>query len=145
MPLEAFSDEWSLACCERVNARGRFRVVGSTWNDAVILVLRAHPDGGVPEARAVFLDLYRGECRQARGATPPDFERAEFVLAAQPATWRRVLLGELDPITAVMFGKLRLEKGSLPALMPYAAAAREMVAAAAEVEAVLPGDAPGTP
>lgn len=141
MPLEAFSEEWSHACCERLNARERFRSVGSGWVSPVILVMRADPARGIPEARAVFLDLYLGECRQARVATPMDFESAEFVLAAQPTTWRRMLQGEQDPITAVMFGKLRLEKGSLPALMPYAAAAREMVAAASEVGAELPGAA----
>lgn len=143
MPLEAFTEEWSRACRESLNARERFRSVGSSWVSPVILVMRADPARGVPEARAVYLDLYRGECRQARVATPMDFERAEFVLAAQPSTWRRIFRGEQDPITAVMFGKLRLEKGSLPTLMPYAAAAREMVAAASAVETELPGAAGG--
>ena len=35
---------------------------------------------------------------------------------------------DLDPISAVMFGRLKLRKGSLPALIPHAAAARELVA-----------------
>lgn len=141
MTLVAFSEEWSRACCERLNARERFRSVGAAWVGSVVLVLRADAARGVPQALAVHLDLYRGECRQARVATPADLERAEFVLAAAPSTWRRILRGEQDPITAVMFGKLKLEKGALSALLPYAAAAREMVAAAGEVEAAVPGEA----
>lgn len=139
MPLVAFSDEWGRACCERLNARERYRSVAADWISPVVLVLKADPSRGVAEDRAVFLDLYRGECRQARVAGPEDFERAEFVFSAAIPTWGRMLRGEQDPITAVMFGRLKLERGSLAALMPYAAAAREMVEAAAEVDAVVPG------
>ena len=140
MALEAFSEEWSRACCERLNGRERYRSVAGNWSSPVVLVMRADPASGVEADRAVFLDLFRGECRGARVAAPEDFERAEFVLTAEVATWRRLLRAEQDPISAVVFGRLRLEKGSLAALMPYVAAAREMVAAAGEVETALPGD-----
>lgn len=140
MALEAFSEEWSRACCEQLNARERFRSFAADWISPVVLVMKAHPASGLEQDRAVYLDLFRGECRGARVADSEDFRRAEFVLLAEVATWRRLLHGEQDPISAVLFGKLKLDKGAIAALMPYAAAAREMVAAAAEIDARLPGD-----
>lgn len=140
--MQAFTEEWSQACCQQLNARERYRSVAGDWISPVILVMKADPARGVPEDRAVFLDLYRGECRGARMAAPEDFGRAEFVFSAAAVTWGRMLRGEQDPITAVMFGRLKLEQGSLSSLMPYAAAAREMVEAAAGVAAEVPGAVP---
>ena len=138
MPHEVFTDDWSRACRARLNSREGYRRVAATWRNPVILLMRADPALGLAEHRAVYLDLADGECRDARVATAADFDAATYVLAADAAQWRRILDGQLDPITAIMFGKLRLEKGALASLVPYSAAAREMVAAVAEVESHFP-------
>jgi ribonucleoside-diphosphate reductase beta chain len=137
--LEAFSDEWSRACAERINRHDGYREAAARWDDPMVLVLSGAP--GAQASRAVYLDLAHGRCRQARAATDADRERATYVLAAGADVWRRILAGDLNPIAALMQRKLRLERGGLLSLMPHARAARELVAAVAEVEAVFPGDA----
>jgi len=45
-----------------------------------------------------------------------------------------------DPLFALMGGKLKLERGSVSALLPFARAAKEMVTAATRVPTRFPGD-----
>lgn len=143
--MEVFSEEWSSACCARLNARGRYRELGRTWNHPVALVMRPAPALGVERSRAVYLDLAGGVCSEARPAGAADLERADFVLSAEVKEWKRLLGGDLDPITAVMFGKLKLEKGSMTSLLPHASVARELISAAREVGGTFPVRRSGAP
>lgn len=140
MPTEVFTEAWARACCEALNASERYRRAAAEWEWPIVLAMTADPAHGVPEARAFHLDLFRGECRGTRPATEEDRERAAYVMEAGPGAWREILSGRLEPVTALMQGKLRLARGSLFALARYADAAREMVAAAGTVDAVFPGD-----
>ena len=136
--MEVFTEEWGRTCCEEMNRRESYRAAAAEWEGAVVLVMERDPALGVEEDRAFLLDLHRGECRGTRPATEDDLARAPYVMRAGPAAWRHILDGELDPIAAVMSGKLRLARGSLFSLARFTAAAREMVAAAAAVEADYP-------
>ena len=140
MPSEVFTEEWSRACCRALNGRAAYAAVAADWRDAVVLVMGADASLGIREERAVFLDLYEGACRGTRLATAEDRAAAPFVLRAEAATWRRLLSGRLEPISAVLGGELRLERGSLMAMARYASAAREMLAAAAEAGGTFPAD-----
>jgi len=136
--MEVFTEEWGRACCEEMNRRESYRTAAAEWEAAVVLVMERDPALGVEEDRAFRLDMYRGECRGARPATDADLAEAPYVMRATPAAWRHMLEGELDPVTAVMSGKLRLTRGSVFSLARYTAAAREMVAAAGAVDAYFP-------
>ncbi|HEV2148894.1 MAG TPA: SCP2 sterol-binding domain-containing protein [Longimicrobiaceae bacterium] len=136
--MEVFTEEWSQACCDELNRREVYRGAAAEWEAPVVLVMERDPALGVEEDRAFLLDLHRGECRGTRRATEDDMAQVSYVMRATPAAWRHILDGELDPITAVMTGRLRLARGSLLSLARYTAAAREMVAAAGAVEATFP-------
>jgi putative sterol carrier protein len=138
VPTEVFTDEWSRACCRALNERPNYAAVAADWRDAVVLVMGADPALGIDAERAVYLDLYEGACRGTRIATPEDRASAPFVLRAEAESWRRILSGDTDPVSAAMRGELRLERGSLMALAMYAPAAREMLAAASEAGGVFP-------
>lgn len=84
------------------------------------------------------MDLWHGECRAARVATETDLESATFVLAGSAANWRDLLTGRIAPLMAMMGGKIRLTRGSMAALLPYAAAAKELIAAAIKMESTFP-------
>ena len=142
LAAEVFTEEWSRLCCERLNARANYRVAAAEWTDAVVLCMAADPAHGIHADRAVYLDLHRGECRGTRAASEVDLTSAPIVLRAPAAAWRLMLETGADPVTMVMQGRLRLERGSLFVLARYAAAAREMLAAAAEAGGVFPEAAP---
>ena len=137
MASEAFSEEWSQQWCDILNNRPSYQEAAATWEGGVALLMTR--DGSSDsEWRAVFLDLWHGSCRAARVATPADLEEARYILSGTSPTWRGILSGKLAPLTAVMTGKIRLTKGSVGALVPYAAAARELVAAAMVMEISFP-------
>lgn len=136
---EVFTEAWAREACVRLNEREGYRTAGAGWKEPIVLVMAA--DGaGIPEDRAVYLDLYDGACRGTRVATADDLARAPYVLRADAATWKRLLAAETDPVAALMKGQLKLVRGNLFVLAKYTAAAKEMVAAAAEAGGTFPGE-----
>lgn len=133
-PLDAFGQAWADAYKQALNANEDYAEAGETWEGPIALKLRAAPDHGIPEDRAVLLDLWHGECRQATAMGAEEAtEAAEYVIEADRSTWRKVLDGDLDPLKGLMFGKLRLTKGKLRKLIPYTKASQQMVASAQDV------------
>lgn len=128
---EVFSQPWAEDWARGINASEAHREAARTWEGGIVFCTG---EPGEPGARAVFLDLWHGDCRAARTAGRPEWDEARFVIRAPLATWREVLSGRLAPITALMTGRLKVTKGSVAALLPYVAAARELVNAAARVE-----------
>jgi putative sterol carrier protein len=66
-------------------------------------------------------------------ATAQDMATAPFVIAADIIKWRRVLDGSLDPLGAIMLGKLKVVRGSVGQIAVYAAAAKQLVECAKAV------------
>jgi putative sterol carrier protein len=134
---EVFSHDWAVACGEQINANEDYRKAARKWEWPLVLTMTADSKLGLPE-RSVYLDLFHGDCREARAAGAADQESAPFVISADPHVWKRVLDRDLEPIFGLMRGKLKLAKGSLVALLPYVTAAKEMVLSAACVDTRFP-------
>ncbi len=123
-----FSDAWAKACQAEINASETYREAAATWEDPVAFAIEG--DG----ARGVFVDLWHGECRQARTAVAGDIDRAPYVIAGDEAAWEDVLDGSLEPLNALVTGRLRLVKGNIGALAFHIRSARELVNCAARVQ-----------
>lgn len=140
MPLEIFTPEWIAAWAARLNASAEYKQAAAAWEWPLILEMEEEP---ARARRQIYLDLFRGECRAARVAHPEDFARAPYVIGAKREHWEQTLRGELDPLVAIARGKLKLQKGGLFTLARYSNAAKQLVAAAREVDAPLPPTEPG--
>jgi putative sterol carrier protein len=138
MSYEMFTHDWAVACGEQINANEDYRKAARNWHWPLVLTMTEAPGLSLSE-RSVYLDLFEGDCREARAARPGDAESVPYVIRADPKTWKQVLERDLEPILGLMRGKLKLAKGSLVSLLPYVAAAREMVLSAACVETRYPG------
>lgn len=138
MPTEVFTEEWAVACCQALNASERYRESAAGWEGAIVLVMAADPAHGVHTDRAVYIDAHQGACRGSRLAGEDEAGTAPFVFRADVPAWKRLLGGDLDPVTAVMQGKLKLVRGGLFTVAKYATAAKEMIAAAAHVNGTFP-------
>jgi putative sterol carrier protein len=93
---------------------------------------------GIPAERAVIADLWHGDSRSAKAVGTDELEDVPYLIKAKPAVWKDVLAGRTDPIVGLMGGKLKLAKGGLFALLPYAKAAKELVASAIAVDTSFP-------
>ena len=120
------SDEWLTIYRDRINASPEYREAAATWEGAVGFVFEAERDRGVPEDLWLVLDLWHGECREAKMVEPGEGERAPYLIRAPYFRWKEVVRGELDPVKGMMQGKLRLQ-GDLATIVRYVRAANELV------------------
>jgi putative sterol carrier protein len=125
-------EEWISMYRDRINASADYREAAATWEGAVAFVIEAEPDRGVPEDVWMLLDLWHGECRDARMIQPTDADRAPYVIRAPYSRWKDVLRGDLDPVKGMMQGKLRLQ-GDIATVVRYVRAADELVRLTGEV------------
>jgi len=98
------------------------------------MIVRADPDRGLEQDAGIVLDVHEGECRDARfveGESDP--ADAEFVIVGTYARWRDVIEGRLDPIKAMMEGKLKLARGHLPTIIRFVEPSRRIVCNASRV------------
>jgi putative sterol carrier protein len=138
--MEVFTEEWARACCQALNRSEAYKASAATWEGEIILQMSADPAQGVGADRSVYIDTHRGECRRAHVAGEDEIARAAFAFRADPATWKRLLAREVEPVAAIMQGRLRLVRGNLFALAKYSQAAKDMVSAAGEAGGTFPGD-----
>ena len=133
-----FSDSWVKGWGEKLSTSDVYRATASKWEGDIVLVMEPDDGLGVTERQTVYLDLWHGDCRDTRVATEEDEREAAYVISASAHSWREILEGSLDPIMALMRGRLTLKKGSLASLLPYTSAAKELVVSAREVETIFP-------
>lgn len=133
--MEAFSEDWARNWCLALNQDPAFRAAAATWAGDVTLVMTQSSAPTAPQ-QSVRVRIHHGECRTA--VADADLTESSYVLTATGSAWRELLAGRQNPLTALMAGKLRLTGGSLMALMPYAAMARELIRLAVEMNASIP-------
>ena len=138
MAAEIFSNDWAELWSDSINANDDYKKAATKWEGAIGMVMTPDADMGVPEERIVIADLWHGDCRGAKAATAAELEDTPYLIKAEPAAWKSVLGGKTDPIVGLMGGKLKLAKGSLFALLPYAKAAKELVQSAIDVDTSFP-------
>ena len=129
MDAYLFSDAWAKACQIELNASAAYRESAATWEGAVVFIRR-----DAAGERGVYVDLWHGECREARTLADGDVDRAPYVINGEEQAWADVLGGSLDPLVALALGRLKLVKGSLGALAFHIRSSRELVAAASRVQ-----------
>ncbi|MBI1810276.1 MAG: Fis family transcriptional regulator [Gemmatimonadetes bacterium] len=133
-----FSPEWAEAFKAVIAGDIHYRTAAKGWTWPIALVLAAAPALGYPDDLAVELELSRGECTSAR-LVPAGTVTAPFVLRADYATWKEIVLGQLDPLVAV--SRRRVEfTGAMMTLLVHARAAQAMVACAQRIPTRFPDD-----
>jgi putative sterol carrier protein len=133
------SQEWFDAFVDAINASDEYRDAAAEWEGDIAFHVQAEPDKGVPDDVWARLDLWHGTCR---GGGPIHAERglaAAYVLTAPYTRWKEVVRGELDPIRAMMQGKLRV-RGDLPTIVRQVRAANELVRLLGEVPTSFPDE-----
>ncbi|MEL6821386.1 MAG: R2-like ligand-binding oxidase [Calditrichota bacterium] len=136
MSFEAFSSEWTTRWISEINNSQDYRSAGSNWRWPLVLTMTDIPG---KHDRSIYLDLFEGQCRDARIATADDQAEAPYRISADMDIWQRLLSGELDPISSLMRGKLKLQRGKLFTLAKYGNAAKQLVISARSLDTVFPG------
>ncbi len=146
------SDEWIASFKEKINSNPNYRQSGAKWEHGTIALvmeldpqtiseLKNNPAGGgqfeqTETGVGIWLDLYRGECREAKRANLEDAQKAKFIIRSNYPNWKTVLRKQLDPVKGMMQGKLKL-KGDLPTIVRFVKAAQDLVDSATMVDTKL--------
>ena len=140
MGYEVFTHEWAQAWKDELNRSDKYKRARRTWEWPLGLVMEADPDFGIDDDRAIYVDLYHGECREARVATAEDLDRVPYIVAADPETWRDLRDGKLEAIGAILRGRMQLKKGSMLVMARYVGAANELTQAVARIDTTFPNE-----
>ncbi len=135
MSLDLFGADWLNAWQRELNANVAYRDAAAQWEWPLILCACGE-DGS--QKVCAYLDLWRGECREARPAIAQDDERARFSISGSFAVWKQVLDGRLEVVSAIMLRRLTLDKGSVSSLLGYIGAAKALVVTAAALDTAYP-------
>ena len=133
-----FTPDWAHALREAINTDADYKAAASKWIWPVALVLDATPTLGYDEPVAVELTLDRGTCH-AVAVIAPAAITAPFTLRATYPTWKRVVTGSLDAVTAVTMGEVKFT-GALTTLLLHVGAAKALVGAAQKVPTAFPDE-----
>jgi putative sterol carrier protein len=126
-------DEWIAALKEEINSNPEYKESGASWEAGqVCFVVKANPAIGLPEDRYIMLDLYHGECRDAKAVDAETGTGAAFLITAGYDRWKQLFRGELDAVRAMMMGQISI-KGNLGLLMKYTKAAKDLLACGGRV------------
>jgi putative sterol carrier protein len=117
----------------QINDSEPYRYAAADWEGDIAFRVMAEPDRGVPADLWGYLDLWHGSCRDARAIAAAEADAAAYTLSAPYSRWKDVVRGELDPIKAMMQGKLRV-RGDLPTIVRYVKAANELVRLTGQVD-----------
>ncbi len=130
------TEEWVAEFKKQVDEKPDYKEGGKNWRDGVIvLIINAKPQVGIDADFNIYLDLYEGQCRQARVCGNEEVGDQPFVIRGEYDRWKLVVLDQLEPVKAMMQGKLKLT-GDLPTIVRNIDGAKALVKCATYVETV---------
>ena len=133
------SDEWLAGYRDAINHSDAYRQKAADWEGDITYVVEADPEKGITDTGYAWVDLWHGTCRDAKLVSIDEAEKAAYVITGPYKLWKAVLQGEVDPVKAMVQGKLRL-RGDLPKMASYVDATRELVSIATSIPTTFPDE-----
>jgi putative sterol carrier protein len=118
------SDEWIKEFGRQINSSKAYEQSAKDWEGDFIFIMEA--DDSLPKTAYFFVGLFHGKSPDTAMIESEKAREAQFTLTAAFGTWRKIIEGKLDPIQAIMTGKLKL-KGNLAKVLRYPKSAKELV------------------
>ena len=129
--MKVFSEEWVQAFGKAINDNPNYKPSALTWEGDMLFVIE--PSGNLDHTVKVLVGLYHGECTGTKLVKEGEDVEAEFVITGNYDNVLQVIKKEIDPIRAIMAGKLKLE-GNMAKVMRHTKAAQEIVVSLGNIE-----------
>ncbi len=125
------SAEWLNVLQEKLNTDPRYNEIAKRWEGDLVFDIR--PAGTLQAPLAMYLDLWHGKCRAVEyGADLAKYEKPAFILRSPYDNFTAILLGKLDPMTAMLTNKLKVS-GSMAYMMRNVPTVLDFVRCAREI------------
>ncbi|MEM3566452.1 MAG: SCP2 sterol-binding domain-containing protein [Candidatus Bathyarchaeia archaeon] len=123
-------EEWIKAYKEELNKNEAYAEAAKDWEGDFLFVVA--PDEGLDKEMVFYVDLWHGKCRDAYMVPSREAKTAEFIYEGPYSNWKKLIMGQLDPIQSLLMRKFKL-KGNMAKIMRYTKAASELVKTASRV------------
>ena len=125
------SAEWLQELDTKLNSDEKYADIAKNWEGDLIFYIE--PNGNLKEQLTFYLDLWHGKCRGVEyQPNPGKYPKPTFTLKADYTNITAILTGKLNPMTAMMTNKLKVQ-GSLPYMMRNVPVVLDFVRCAQEV------------
>jgi putative sterol carrier protein len=123
--------EWLRGLESKLNSDQKYAQIAKKWEGDLFFFIE--PEGGLKEPLTFYLDLWHGACRFVDyNPDPEKYSKPVFALRATYTNITAILTGKLDPMTAMMTNKLKVQ-GSLGYMMRNVPTVLDFVRCAREV------------
>lgn len=124
------SDAWIKALKDRLNHNAAYAEAAKNWEGDLYFQV----DYAARSPALLYVDLWHGHCRDAFAVTETGTApKAAFRLSASMENFIKVLKSELDPIQAMVTGKIKVQ-GNMVMMMKNIPAVLEFVRTAQQIE-----------
>ncbi len=113
------SREWAEEYCRLLDSSERYRNSGRGWRHPILFKIAGGP--------GFLLYLENGRCKGVEWYDDASGVDAPFILSGSLEDWIDVIKGKVNPLTAIVRRKLKVEKGDISLILRYSIAALEMV------------------
>ena len=107
MPPKFPSPEWVTSLGEKINSDERYHKIAAKWEADMLVVIE--PTGPLKECLYYYFDLWHGTCRKAVALPGREGVQPAFTLTATYDNVVKVITNQLNPMTAMMTRKLRVQ------------------------------------
>jgi len=135
MAIRFGTEEWVQAMCKEVNSSQAYKDAAKNWEGDMYFIVE--PEGGLKETLVTYFDLWHGECRGASAPADESGKTPAYRFWAPLSVWRNILEKKLDPVQAMMTGKLNL-KGDMAQIMKMPRSAVELVECTMRIDTEFP-------
>ncbi|HEX9332688.1 MAG TPA: SCP2 sterol-binding domain-containing protein [Anaerolineales bacterium] len=109
------SEEWLKDLALKLNSDTRYNEIAKNWEGDLLFLIE--PDGNLKERLTFYLDLWHGQCRKVEYKPAPEsYPTPAFTLTSSYKDITSILMGKLNPMTAMMTSKLKV-KGNMGYMM----------------------------
>ncbi|MHA1370725.1 MAG: SCP2 sterol-binding domain-containing protein [Promethearchaeota archaeon] len=121
MKLKFNTQEWADEFKKCLNNNPNYKKSASTWEGALVLEFKSEGIMIKDDVR-LWLDLWYGECRNARFLSKNEEKKHRYLISAKESTWNDLVTGKLEPTKAMMTGLFKIS-GNVGKIMRYPRAA----------------------
>jgi len=125
------SPDWLQGLMKKLNSDEKYAKIARNWEGD--LLFHIEPEGNLTGPLSFYLDLWHGTCRNVEFKPSPDkYVDSAFVFQASYTDITAILTGKLDPMTALLTNKLKLQGNlgvmmrSVPTVLDFVRCAREV-------------------
>lgn len=125
------SAEWLDSLCSKLNEDLRYAEVARKWEGDLIFDIE--PEGQLHQPMRMYLDLWHGKCRGVNMLPSlASLPSSKFVLRSPYNNFAAILLGKLDPMTAMLTSRLKVTGNlgymmrNVPTVLDFVRCAREI-------------------